>query len=416
MGVLDFFRSVKNAAFKNHIDKHIEEEYKEAENKVEKFITLKGNPEQMEIKNFLSARSCYKQWNRMFNTKTVDNKTVTIEARELIEIIKKANFDVGKLENNISKGIKTAYDFLKPMYTKEYLITKNSVLRIYFDAIEVLQDRKLLSYIQKWNNELLSITKGGLLSKNQTDMNMQNVYRKSFLINAYANILMLVIHLTAQFSTISLINAGKGYGEHVSKSASRAEEFVFQYNKTYAYFLQYVACQHIPMIIYFKHQRIDELEKNMKIDLSLNGDRSKEDLERDKRIYGVESLSIAIIVGLGIALGLITIVPAIRAMIYYWGSLKIKLSQYYKEESIYLAFNVERLKEQLNNTTDPDEREKLEKIIEKQLEFVEDLKQKSIKWSIGYEETITTVNTVAESDQESEEETYKEDYEPNIYI
>lgn len=367
---------------------------------------------------FLDSRSCYKQWYRMFNTKEVDNKTVTKESRELIEIIKKANFDIMKCGNNISEGVIAAMKFLKKLEKENPLEVQDSIIEIYFDTIEVLRDKKLLDKIKSYNSKLVGYTKGGIIPSNiksQSDEDMQKIYKYSFLVSSYASLLMFAMHLTAQFGTVSLVALGDQIDYQKDSKITYTQAFLNEYMSRYKYFFYQVALKHIDLIVYFKRVNWKKLETTL--NNTFTEEVSKEEFNNGYREkLGVESVTLAIVIAIGVGLGLITILPLIRAMIYYWGSLKIDLARYFKDEAIFLSFNVERLIEERNATTDKAQREKLDKIIADQSATIEKLKQWSIKMGLDYEDTIKTVETVAEADTVAENDSYTETYQPNILI
>ena len=215
------------------------------------------------------------------------------------------------------------------------------------------------------------------------------------------------------------INCKTGKGivrlEYVQKEIT-IQSLCDQYVNMYRWFLNHIAVNHIPMIVYF--QKIDLKILNSEIDKNFVESVAKEnwDGRNLSEMTGIESVTLGIIVAIGIGLGLTILLPTIRSMIYYWGCLKVSLSNFYSDESIYLAFNVKRLKEELSRETDPKKRERLELIIEKQEKEIAKLEEKAYKLSIQFEENASQVEKNMEADTEVEDNEYFESYQPQVLI
>lgn len=386
------------------LNKKIEKKYLEAEKttneKKSYFLNDKST-----VNEYLASRSSYKQFLRLFiEGKTTTYKAVTFETKQFADQIIKNNFDYFAMSKN---GINQILKLMKE-YSIDKKMTKYTPLGIYLDTLEVLSNKQLLSNINKWYKKAEPIAKT-TLKNNQADSEHQDLYKLSFLINNYTCLLFLARSLEIQiiFSFIML----ETYQKEIT-----IQSLCDQHVNMYRWFLNHIAVNHIPMIVYF--QKVDLKVLNSEIDKNFVESVAKEnwDGRNLSEMTGIESVTLGIIVAIGIGLGLTILLPTIRSMIYYWGCLKVSLSNFYSDESIYLAFNVKRLKEELSRETDPKKRERLELIIEKQEKEIAKLEEKAYKLSIQFEENASQVEKNMEADTEVEDNEYFESYQPQVLI
>ena len=375
------------------LNKKIEKTY----NKYEKIVITKEKPtDQLEMKEFLKSKSSYKQCLRLYLGLDSNSKMISEESKIYIDTIKKHEFNYysfsGKSVSNLDKLMNDT------LQLKDKKLIKNTILQIYFDTLEVLKNKNLLQSINKWYKEMTDMVKNGVNEKsNENDK--QKLFKLTYLINNYTCLLFLAESLRAQISGVLI--------EISTNSTINNNDFFENYLKYFRWFLNHVAINHIPLIVYFKN--VDVKNLNKEINKKLDMEKATEDWVRYSlnKIYGVESISLGIVIALGIGLGLTMILPAIRSMIYYWGCLKINASNYYTDESIYLSYNIRRLREELMKETNEEKKEKLRIIIEQQEIELEKLKNKAHLLSIGFEENVAQVEKTIEYDEVNEEEIYE---------
>lgn len=352
------------------------------------------------ILQYLNSRSCYKQFIRMFVDSEV-SKVISLESKTEIYDIKKANFDVMKLPNR-GKVIQSIYQDLYSEVRKRKYNIEFTIYQIYFDLFKVLTNQKLLAFVRSWYKKVEPIARKGM-GKHLSDMDKQNIYKCAFLINAYTSLIFAFDHLTIMFGCAAAC------GE--IKPEDYLGQLQKEYENTYKWCLAFIMQDTVKLIVYFLDTDLNALNKEVNTPISTS--LSKEDWEEHKMemyyAYGVESLTLGILIALGSVLGLTLLLPTIRGLIYYWGCLKINISNYYKDESIYIAFNIKRLKEELEKETDPKKRERLQDIIAKQEVECEKLKEKAYKLALQYEQNAAQAQSNMEVDQEVEEQEYQDD-------
>lgn len=360
------------------------------------------------ILQYLHSRSVYKQFQRMFIDGEV-SRNVSMESKMEISDIKKANFDIMKLPNR-ARIIKSIYSDIQREVKKKGYNIEFSIYQIYFDLINVLSNQKLLNSIRSWYKKVEPLCKKEF-SKNLTDEEKQSIYKCSFLISAYTNLIFALDHLTIMFGVAAVagdLNPNDFFGQ-----LQREQE------NTYKWVLGNIMYQSVSLIVYFQETDVNKLNKE--INSYISSAASKEDWEEHRMemyyAYGVESLALGILIAVGTALGLTLLLPTIRGLIYYWGCLKINISNHFKDESIYIAFNIKRLKEELERETDPQKRKKLQDVIAKQEVECEKLRQKAYKLALQYEEAAPQATQNMEVDQEVEEQEYQDnEVTPQILI
>ena len=379
-------------------------------NKAIKQLQIKPNGREVGEKytDFLKARSCYKEYIRLFQSK--EPKKISKESFYLSKAFVEADFDITKIKDNIGRGVQETYRFVQDLIAKSPVDAEKSVLSIYIDAVKLLNNPTLRKKISQWNKLVGNDIKNGIIINKKTPLNEQKrIYQYSYMILSYVNIMYLVTHLTATFSTVAAEATING-------SPLSPAIFIETFNKRYYHLLTKSVIHHIQLIIYLQNLDLNKIEKfmNQKVD----EERAKEDfrIHRYDEYYGLEAVFMPVVIALGVALGLSLILPIIRGLIYYWGSLKIDISNIFRDEAIFFAYNVDRLKNQLENTTDETTRAKLAKIIEKQEAMIEKLQNKSLKWSIEYEGCAKEASKVADEDETIEEQDTYDYYTPDVVL
>lgn len=383
----------------------VEKKYKEALRDLSKkeAVTSQNGEKQ---KDYVQAISCYRQYIRLFHNKLHNNK-VSYESMAIAKNILESNFDINKLDNNLNKGIQECYRAVIDIRMQYPLEFKNTILSIYTDAVEVLQDKRLLNRVNKWNQELSKLVKGDIATVK--DLNdRKKLYQYSYLVMGYVNLIYLVVHLTPTFAmTISDLEDGTLLNE--STEYYNPNLINERFLRLFHFLFYRSALNHIGLIVYYKNANFDKIE--MEITRTLDVKQAKEDWRLIRPMISQEFVDPATValgilaapaLAVGILLGMTILLPFIRGLIYYWGSLKIDISRFFKDESIFFTYNVIKLKKNLAETKDPKAKEKLLKTIAKQEKLAEELQKKAIKWSIEYEQAAKDANLMAEEDEKIE--------------
>lgn len=397
----------------------VEKKYREAMrdlHKKEAVTAMNGDKQ----KDFIQAISCYRQYIRLFHNKLHNNK-VAYESVSIAKAIYEAGFDINRLDNNLGKGIQECYRSvidIKAMYPLEF---NNTILSIYTDTVEVLNDKRLLARIVRWNKELEKLVKGDVATIK--DLNhRKRLYQYSYLVMGYVNLMYLAIHLTPTFAmTISDLNEGILISENIDvpNPLMMNERFL----RLFHFLFYRSALNHIGLIVYYKNANFDKIEKE--ITRTLDSEKTKEDWRLIKPAISREfvdpttaalGILAAPALAVGILLGITILLPFIRGLIYYWGSLKIDISRFFKDEAIFFTYNVIKLRKNLAETTDPKAKEKLLKVIAKQEELAKKLQEKAIKWSIEYEQAAKDANLMAEEDEKIEAMEINQEDMPDIIL
>lgn len=398
----------------------VEKKYREAIRDMHKKEAITGTDGEKQ-RDFIQAISCYRQYIRLFHNKLHNNK-VTFESMAIAKSIKEAGFDIHRLDNNLNKGIEECYRAVVDMRTMYPLESNNTILSIYTDTIEVLHDKKLLARVNKWNQELEKLIKGDVATTK--DMNQRKrLYQYSYLVMGYVNLIYLVVHLTPTFAmTISDLNEGTLL-DNVETTVVNPTMINERFLKLFHFLFYRSALNHIGLIVYYKNANFDKIEKE--ITRTLDVKKTREDWRLIRPTFSeefVDPTTVALGVlaapalAVGILLGLTILLPFIRGLIYYWGSLKIDISRFFKDESIFFTYNVVKLKKSLAETKDPKAKEKLLKVIAKQEELAKKLQDKAIKWSIEYEQATKDANLMAEEDEKIEAMEINEADMPDIIL
>lgn len=360
------------------------------------------------ILQYLESRCVYKQFIRMYIDGIV-HKGISMESKIEISEIKKAGFDILKLPNR-AKVMGSIYRDLQKEVKKRGYNIDFSIYQIYFDLFDVLTNQKLLNSVRNWYKKVEPLCKKEF-SKNLTDEEKQAIYKCSFLICAYTDLIFAFDHLTIMFGVSAAL--GNLDPNDFLGTLEREQE------NTYKWVLSKIMFDTTKLMVYFQETDVNKLNKE--INSFISSAASKEDWEEHRMemyyAYGVESLALGILIAVGAALGLTLLLPTIRGLIYYWGCLKINISNHFKDESIYIAFNIKRLKEELERETDPQKRKKLQDVIAKQEVECEKLRQKAYKLALQYEQNAPQATQNMEVDQEIEEQEYQEnEVTPQILI
>ena len=384
-----------------------------------KFVDQKNksilNHSKETINEYLASRSCYKQFIRMFIDGKI-SKALSAESKVMIDDIKKAGFDILKLPNRAAI-IKAISDEIEKEIKKNSYPIANTVFQVYYDTLKVLTNAKLLNFIRTIYKKIEPICKKEF-SKNQSDQERQMLYKCSFLINAYVSLIFLFDNMTLQFGHAPILENEEVLASYGMKKSELLETIENSYKKVFKYFFDNILLHHIELITYFDKTDLNLLIKE--INTNISESISKESWDEKKKelyyMYGTEDITFAILVACGVALGLTLLLPTIRGLIYYWGCLKINLANFYKDDSIYLSFNIKRLKEELAKETDPKKIAKLEQVIAKQEAECEKLKQKAYNLSVQYENNVSQTRNNMETDTEIEDNEYYESKTPTILI
>ena len=397
----------------------VEKKYREAIRDLHKKEAV-TNMDGEKQRDFVQAISCYRQYIRLFYNKLHNNK-VSYESMSIAKSILNAGFDINKLDNNLGKGIQECYKTVVDMRTMYPLESNFTILSIYTDAVEVLRDKRLLSRIIRWNAELEKLVKGDVVTAK--DINeRKKMYQYSYLVMGYVNLIYLVIHLTPTFAmTISDLEDGTLLNEtDVQINPVLLNE---RFLKLFHFLFYRSALNHIGLIVYYKNANFDKIEKE--ITRTMDTTKTREDWRLIKPVLSQEfvdpttaalGILAAPAIAVGILLGISILLPFIRGLIYYWGSLKIDISRFFKDEAIFFTYNVIKLKKNLAETKDPKAKEKLLKVIAKQEELAKKLQDKAIKWSIEYEQAAKDANLMAEEDEKMEAMEINEEDMPDIIL
>ena len=409
----------------------ITKKYQEAYNYQQKKLGYKTSflaENKEKVLEAIHSRGCYRQYIRLFNSSTP--KRVTPEAFQLAKSFKEAGFDITKVKN-IGIQVQNCYREIKKLEKEDKLNVDNSILRIYLHTIEILSDAKIRNKIVAYDKRISEKVKDSIVLKSKDDMNRQKeLLQLSYVVISYVNLLYLASHLTVAIVSVCAELAG----DVIDVTPLNINKLF--YSRYYSLFIR-SALHHIPLLIYFEKIDLNELEKQ--INLPIDEQRAKEeweiinnslinpdDYQKSQEFTGLANAafhvlktnSVVQIMGIVLisALGLSILIPIIRGLIYYWGSVKIDISKQLEEDAVFFTFNVQRLKDQLNQTKDEKTRNKLIKTIEKQERYIEKLKQNSLKLSIEYEDATKEAVIIAEEDEKIEENDSYDYYTPDVVL
>lgn len=355
------------------------------------------------VKGYLDSRSCYKQFIRMF----IDgkpSKAFSEESRAFVGAAVKSHFFYPEISTPRKSAIENMHKHI--MTITKYHSPKNTVFQVYLDLYDLLWKTEISDLIERCYNSIYDICKKGLNKKTPSNQR-ELVYKCSFLINGYMSLLFLLDHMTYQFATAPWFDIDEG---------NLYDIVLNSYHTHYKYFFHNVLVPSIDIISYFRLTDLKELEKEVFKSTALTQESWIEQRTEMNCMYGVEDITLGLVIALGVVLGLTLLLPTIRGIIYYWGCLKINLSNFYKDEAIYLSFNINRLKEELSRESDPKKIAKLESVIAKQEVACDKLKQKALKLALQYEANETQAKNNMEVDTEIENTEYHEDITPSIMI
>lgn len=295
---------------------------------------------------------------------------------------------------NLERVNELCVNLMKGSSTKKYY--ENTTIEVYANAYKALTNPKIISFFNNIYKKFRSKFKEKSNVLSTLNPHMQFFYLGSLsLLNMYLSLNQYVMY------TALLILTELDLGNYNDAKGFNAVRFD-QANSAYTRKATYNVCILADYCLVSKLDNVTSL-----LNKSLNKGLSMEDLQFEK-IKSQESAALGLAVVIGMALGLISFMPALRQFLYFIESLKVDLSNLFLDHSEMMAVNVKILEEKLAQTKDPREADKLKKIISKSKDWVERLKNWSEFW---YPECERSEDT-AENMETVEDNSYRdEDYE-----
>lgn len=381
--------------------KDIEAEYKKINAQIQKM----KNSSTTSTGGFFMANT-EKKYNRVLNSWNdyfIKNKKMSNNIRYINSVTFNVKGDVTKAKDFYT-SLKEHQKLLNNIVTtfkNNKDIVENSYITIFLDVFKMVTDTKYISAFKVAYDEY---------SKNANKVK-----------GSVSDILVMCHQLMISYLyfTMGTLNISVfGAFEKIKNLNNTEKDFVAYLEDTQNYYDAIITnlgftCIEITKVLENIKNPADEMKKAIKVQNESNEKLAKakesfDSVELQKVSYELseesyleepsfdkgeeEAVTVCLIVVASI-FGLFMLIFGIRRAIYLCGTLKTDISEYIKVDVVTVSMNIEYLKEQLNNTTDPKERKRLQTIIDKQQKFVD-------KYSAKYQ------NIADESSQANYEATY----------
>lgn len=381
--------------------KEIEKEYKKISILVNKNNNNSGG-------GFLN-KSIANNWKRSINSWKkyyIENKTNSNNIKYINNVTLNTSGNPFK-DQNFSKITKNIYNSFTKMisdYKNDKRVSENSVLKIYCDVYDALNDSKL----QKMFN-----TAYGEFEKKK------RVYDTSI-----HNIFVMCNQLMVSFLYFSL-----SYSPDVisTYSENNYDLILDEIHLKYASIIKGIGFAALEIAMVFRSIKDPDGELKKAIKAQNEGSekiaKAKEsyDSVTTKNLYyelsnesylvddsnefhekGTESALVVTLIVIASIAALLALIPLIRRAIYLAGTIKTDMTESLKIDVMTIMVNIESLKEKRDATTDPKERKRIQSIIDKQQKFVD--KHKDLVENLNEESIQSSYEAEYEIENEDKED------------
>ena len=345
--------------FKSKTDfEYIEKRRKEAELRFKNIE--KGSNDK---KNIGNIKPYSKSLKFLYNT-FIYSKANKSGLKSYITDLELTKGDYKKRNNKIFNKVSLMYSFVNEVIDTGDN-THNSLLGVYKDAFEILNSTK---YTNMFKKVFTLIDKKG---ENNTSLTLFKLAYVALSYMVESSLLYLIDFelevyngKTPRSAILDTMTDNRSYMKHIVIPTIEIIAFIKSLSNPVAYV-----------------QRIDSEETKIET-------KSKEDGNVSDESVGSNILTGLSLLGVSLSgvpvyiiaiLALLALIPFLRSSIYWMSVKNIDVGKELLLKSEMLDNNIVLLKQKLDNTTDPKEREKLEKIIEKQQVWVNKWKDESQK-------------------------------------
>lgn len=333
--------------------------------------------------------------------KTGRNHFVSPECKPMVLEFEKVNYDISKLPANMRDNFARTYADFKNAYSNDPSKYKNSSVELYCNIYEMFNNNaisRLMTRVKKSKHfKENAFAREGLkgiesfeyyLADNVQSEELFGTIAKTAAsattllasLNSSIHILSIIlIFVAAAICILCLVNMA--YNIQLAKNIEilTKRSTTDGYSQAAALRIQTsidgMEASHpmISKVMFFKPMSVVQrfVDKNFvknfdKFDSNLTAlDKSKESLENNEQ--STESVLFGFIIGFGAIMTIPIVLGFIRHIVYYINHTKLRIHLYFKEMGDWTASNVDKLIEKsLDENTSKEEKERLEKIIEKQ--------------------------------------------------
>lgn len=342
-----------------------------------------------------------KKFNRALN-KVSKGRIVTPELAPTVKAFESAGYDLSKLPGEMGAGLRGTYNDLQNFVRNDPNKYKNTSAELYCNLYEMFADNSMARAVSRFKsskfikeNEKSREMLNGVASFEQylADQSSEGIFAATTTalntiggtvvgVNNLLGILtVLIVFLIAAIVVLCIINIAytTALQENVkllTEDAVKNKGKLKSKNEIVQMAMDKMESDIPPIsrILFFKPvNTVSGFVKNFFVKNYNKFDRdlteidklkgSKEDLEQSEEFLGLG----AVASGIFIALCLPVLLACSRQMIYYVGHCRLKMSEFFKEQAEWVDINIESLIEKRDDPTTPaSEKERLNKIIEKQ--------------------------------------------------
>lgn len=358
---------------------------------------------------------------------------VSPELRDITNSFEAAGYDIEKMPSHFSGSLKRTYVGLSAACKENPGYFKNSVSKGYCDCYELFTGVKFKNFISKMKsskgfqkimnsredlNHLSSIEKLDVMISECDDKSVEGIgafLAEKFVgpvslefstLTSSVSMLSSIVIITVVVIAILIISmciVSSMFQQRIVEAIEELSAKTLEHEKLLKITNQEIAKSmeekipvgskkflFKPMICCSKFmskivepKNVECIDKSLKV---VEKDGSKESLDQSNEGVGVVSSLMLfgathpIFIPITIIFGIIVIIPFIRSIIYKFNRTKFRFGELLKAQSDTINNNVELLVNKLNNPSTPDsEKERLKKIIEKQMNIAKTLKSMSEK-------------------------------------
>ena len=346
----------------------------------------------------------------------IHGKTQSDDLNTINKKFIKDGFDFKKVDKNVLKNISFVYENCKELLKKDKKSHENTTVEVFVNVYEALNKPANKSMVMSIYKKYISKFKESVSVLKSLEPNMKFYYLGSLsLISMYVSLFSYLI-----YTTLILLN-------YFSLCVATKKKFnIFEFEKENASYTR--QCTYNMAIISDYYNSIKQQKLITLLDKSYKGLMNREDFGISKYRYYRSSEDIALVIAVGIVtlLGLKLLLPAIRQFFYFIESIKVDISDLFKDHADMLQMEEVVLKEKIALAKDEREKFRLQEILRKTIEWKNRLLNWAEFWYSEQERTEETTKDRIESDDnnyndsdwsnEPDSSTTEETDEPEIFL